>query len=215
MTDEISREDRLAVAAALKKRQAGDEPTADEKAALKRYRKSEEERHRWQHYRSIPKKHYRELSGRSAKVLLDQARRYGIPLAGRTLDLAKILTAFHDLLAANKHILAGQNEDPLLAGASQSLRDAYTRQQIREKDAKATLAELEVAERRGQLVDREAFRATMGPFFGILRDADHRLQREFGPRAHEIYIEALDEATERALETLEEMAGRDDAGDTG
>jgi len=218
MPDEITitPEDRRLAASALEKKRVGDTPTSEEKDALKRVKKAEEERTRWKYYGALPKKHYLELSGRQAKTVNEQAHRYGLPLIGAKLDLQKILTAFHDLLAENKHILTGKNEDPLLAGASQALKDEYVRQQIREKAGKATLAELEVAERQGRLVDREAFQASLGPFFGILRAASHKLQTQFGATAYEIYEQALDDAEIGVTKALEAyLATRDDGGSPG
>ncbi len=190
---EMSKTDRRLVAAALEKHRTGGKPSAAEKRALKGFRKAEEERLRWEYYKSIPKKDYLKLSNRHGKVVLDQGRRYGLPLEGRTLDLGKVLTAFHDLLARNKHLLAAGAEDPLLAGASQSLKDAYVREQIREKASKARLAELDVAGREKRTIYLEPAHEFFGVIAARLRQCGEQLQKLHGPDAHRLLDEALDD----------------------
>ena len=76
--------DRELAAEALRRRQAGQRPTRRELAALRRVEKARDDELRWQHYRTIPQKHWREMSGRQAKVINEQAATHGIPFAGRT-----------------------------------------------------------------------------------------------------------------------------------
>src|SRR6478672_11158033 len=91
--------DKDLAAGAFKKLQAGQTPSAQEQAALKRYEKQREDKLRWQYYASIPQKHWREMSGRQAKVINEQADRYGIPFGGSTIDLKQVVHALHDFLA--------------------------------------------------------------------------------------------------------------------
>src|SRR3990172_5054457 len=91
---------------AYEKLRAGQTPTAQEGAALKRYEKEREEKLRWQYYGSIPQKHWRQMSGGQAKVLKEQADRYGLPFGGPTINLPAVARALHDFLADNAHKLA-------------------------------------------------------------------------------------------------------------
>src|SRR4051794_38395528 len=44
----------------------------EERAALKRHEKDKDERLRWEHYGSIPQKHWKQMSGRQTKVINEQ-----------------------------------------------------------------------------------------------------------------------------------------------
>src|SRR4051812_12065715 len=66
-------------AIAIAKSRAGESPTAAERAALGRFQRAEEERQRWEYYRTIPQVHYSQMSGRQPKILAEQQERYGIP----------------------------------------------------------------------------------------------------------------------------------------
>lgn len=200
--------------AALPKLRAGKKLTQREERAIEKVTAWNLYSKGLQFSEAVPKAVFVKWSDRTHKVLGDLADRYGFPFDGDTIDQAAAWKAVLTYIVQNWRILHRSDEDPLLAGASQSLKDEYTREQIREKRSKATLAELEVGERRGQLVDREAFRAGIGPAFHVLREAADRLQRRFGTEALDIFNEALDEAQERAVAALAEyVAGRDDAGD--
>ena len=65
--------------------------TREESQALQRHEKDKAERLRWQFYESIPQKHWRTMSGRQAKVLIEQAQRYGIPFGSATVNLGKVV----------------------------------------------------------------------------------------------------------------------------
>ena len=65
--------DRKQAADVYRKVLAGQELTVREQTALKRFEKEKEERLRWQYYASIPQKHWRDMSGRQAKVINEQA----------------------------------------------------------------------------------------------------------------------------------------------
>ncbi len=98
--------DRELAAEALAKRHKGLKPTQAERKSLARVEKAREEEQRWAHYGSIPQKHWREMSGRQRKVIVEQAEKYGIPFGDRVIDLPRVVRAFHDFLAANHVRLA-------------------------------------------------------------------------------------------------------------
>ncbi len=65
--------------------------------------RDKDEQTRWEHYRTVPAKHYKEMSGRDARVLIDQQQRWGIPCAGKVVDLAAVIKSFHDFIASHIH----------------------------------------------------------------------------------------------------------------
>jgi hypothetical protein len=178
--------DRRMAAAAYKKVLAGQELTVREQSALKRFEKEKEERLRWQYYASIPQKHWREMSGRQAKVINEQALRYGIPFGGATVNLPTVVRALHDFLADNAQKLA-RDDDLLMQGGSSPALERY-------REERAALARLDRLEREGTLVPRDEVREGLGRIAAILRSAGDALHREFGVTAAEILLEALDDA---------------------
>ncbi len=62
------------------------------------------------------------------------------------------------------------------------------------RKAKAALAELDLQERRGDLVDRHKFEGLLNRNAAILRGAGEALQRHYGPEAQGLLDEALDDA---------------------
>ena len=137
------RMDRELASAAVRKRQMGETPSSREMAALRRFEKTKEEDQRWQHYKTIPQKHWREMSGRQTKILQEQSQRYGIPFDGRVIELPRVVRALHDFLAKNARRLA---EDPDMTGGGDSA--ALERFRL----AKAETAETELAREQGKLL---------------------------------------------------------------
>jgi hypothetical protein len=178
--------DRELVARAYRKVANREELTRREREALKRHEKEQEEKRRWQYYHSIPQKHWRQMSGRQAKVLIEQDERYGIPFGGATVDLPKVIRAMHDFLADNAVKLA-RDDDPLMQGTGSPALERY-------REERAALARLDRLEREGVLLPREKARQAMGQVAAVVRGAGDALQRQFGPAAVEILYEALDDA---------------------
>ena len=192
-------------AAALEKRRAGQKASVREAAALRRIERDREETLRWQYYATIPKGHYRILSGRQVTVLNAQAAEYNLPIGGATIDLAKLLTRLHDFLADNKYKLRALSDDDAenLIGASQSLKDAYLREKIKVTREQAIRARLErrALERipdppgfspRGARPDRWNSASLGG-----------RLERRFGKNARKMLDDALDNS-QRQIDALVE-----------
>lgn len=165
---------------------------------MRRYLTDREERERWKYYRTVPKKHYRQLSGRQDKVLNEQATAYGIPVGGPTIDLEAVLRWFHDYLSRTR--IRGDSEaDAIVQGASQELKDAYLREQIREKRERAKLARLERQQQEGSLLARDDVHRAHARIASLLRDCGSRLLREFGPVAQQMLDEAIDGAVREAV----------------
>lgn len=150
LTEQVERD---LIKSAVLKRQRGEPLTASDLAAIKRYERRTEEEKRWQYYRTVPQKHYRQMSGRQTKVLGEQAERYGIPCSGGVIDIGAVLRWIHDFLAKNSHrILDGEMAES--SGASKALERCRT--------AQAELQEMQLARVRGQLIEREDVLAMVG-----------------------------------------------------
>ncbi len=180
---------------ALEKQQRGETPTVREAEALRRMRKQQDEDERDALYASMPKGDYCRLSGRQPKVLNEQADRYGLPLRGRTVDLGKVLTAVHDLLAKNRHRISSDEEDEMLRGPDSDGLERY-------RHAKAEMAELDLAVRRGETMEVGVARLALASIFETLRQAGEQLRREFGPAAAALIAEAVVDAANQARETF-------------
>jgi hypothetical protein len=182
--------DRALVARALKKVANQQQPTRDEQSALRRYEKAREEHQRWAYYRTITQKHWRQMSGRQAKVLIEQAERYGIAFGGAVVDLPKVVRQLHDFLAENALKLARDEDgDPLLngAGGSSPALEEYRRE-------RAALARYDRLERERVLLPREEVRQALGRIATIMRGVGDSLQAQFGAAAGEMVNEGLADA---------------------
>ena len=112
MPDTADQLDHKTAAEAYSKLTRGEKLSRTERSAVKRFEKQREEVLRWKYYRSIPKKHWRQMSGRQVKVINEQAQRYGLPMSGANVSLLDVIRALHDFLAENAKRLA-KTGDPL------------------------------------------------------------------------------------------------------
>jgi len=197
--DTADRLDKQLAASAYKKTLAGEPLTDKERSALKRYEKAKEEKLRWQYYASIPHKHWKQMSGRQAKVINEQAERYGLPFAGPTVNLSAVVHAFHDFLAANAVKLAAE-DDPLMQGTGSPALE-------RHREEKAALARLDRLERERQLLPRDMAREGLGRIAAVLRGIGESLQRQYGPGALEILNEGLEDAQQEIDRSFGDMDG--------
>src|SRR4029079_4755941 len=123
--DAASRVDGPLLASGVKKLANQQELTREERAAPKGLQKAKEERLRWQHYPTIPQKHWREMSGRQTKVINEQADRYGLPFGGPFINLPALARALHDFLATNALKLAKEDDELLQGGGSSPALERY------------------------------------------------------------------------------------------
>jgi hypothetical protein len=198
-SDKLERE---TAARAYKKLMAGETLSRTEQAALRRFEKDKEETLRWQYYRTIPQKHWREMSGRQTKILQEQAQRYGIPFDGRTISLPNVVRALHDFFKRNAVKLSA--DEDLLSGESSPALERY-------REERAALARLDRLERERVLVSRQEVREGLTRIGAILRTAGDTLQRQFGPGALEILNEALIEAEREMSRSDGDGTSSDDA----
>lgn len=190
----ISAADRALANVAYKKALDGGTLTATEQSALKRYEKAKEEQLRWRYYGAIPQKHWRQMSGRQTKVLHDQAKTYGLPIGGATIDLPAFVRSFHDFLAANSRVLSKAGE----AGSSKAANSPALE---RYREERAKLARLDRLEREAELMPRVYVQEGLGRIAALLRGMGDVLQRTYGPDALRLLDETLDDA-EREMERL-------------
>lgn len=176
----LSESDRLLAEAARKKLAAGGTPSRAEAAALARKKAADEENVRWHLLRTVPQKTYREMAGRQTKVLQEQAARYGLPCAGKTIDLVALVRAVHDFLAANAKRLAAADE---LGRGSPALE--------RFREEQAAKARLERERLEGRLMAREVAHERLTYLATLLRACGERLERQCGATARELLDQTL------------------------
>lgn len=124
--------------------------------------------------RSVPKRLYNQWSGRQTKVLHDQARRYGMPLEGATIDLIEVVEWIHDFLAENKRDLAflgcddDDNEGP-------SLKAELVTEQVEQLRKRNQLLDAKLQTEAGAMVPRELLHLMLAELAKLLRAAGHTL----------------------------------------
>jgi hypothetical protein len=180
----LAQADQKAAAEAYGRLARGEKFSRRDQQALKRFERHREEELRWKFYRTIPQKHWWQMSGRQAKVLYEQAERYGLPIGQAVIDLPKVVRKLHDFLAANANKLLA--DDALMAGGSSPALEEYRRE-------RAVLARLDRLEREGQLLPRDGVRDALGRMAALLRAAGDILGREFGSEAQNVLNEAIDD----------------------
>lgn len=186
-------DDALAMAA-VEKMQRGAAPTERERRALARFEKRQGAALRRHHYETVPKKDWREMSGRSNQVLNEQADRYGAPLRGATIHLPDFVKWFHDFLAENSRALAAREDASGVGGAELEGKV----QQARVNKARAEKLETELAELQGELVPVQGFRIYWEVICAQMRKAEATLQRRFGREAAKILKTAREKAEREA-----------------
>ena len=199
---------RLAMAA-LEKQRRGEQPTRDERAALKRYEKELDEQQRLKHFAAIRKGEWKRWSGRQVKVVNEQADRYALPIGGPTIDLPAFVKAFHDFLAANALKLCGaDSDDPSLAGCASPATE-------RKRQIEVKLLELKFERERGQWIERRAIHEGHNRIGSVLRQAGDALLRNFGPSAQKILNDALDNSQREIDRLLATDGDNPDLGEPG
>jgi len=178
--------DREVIADILTKRKLGQPITRGERGELRRWERARDEEARWAIYKSIPKRHWRAMSGRQDKVLNEQALRYGIPFGGATINLVEVARALHDFLAENHHKLNAVDGDDPLSGPTTPALERYREEAWRIK-------RIERQRLQGTHISRETIHDAMNRLAGILRGLGDRLRRQHGNAAGELLDEALDD----------------------
>lgn len=88
------------------------------------------------------------------------------------------------------------DEDPMLGGDSPAL-EQY-------RAARARLAELDLAEREGEILRADVMRDTLTRWSALIRDAGEILQRQFGIEASNVLSEALEDAEREVIAAIDD-----------
>lgn len=124
----------------------------------------------------IPKKKYVELSGRAAKTLHDQARKYDIPLDQPVINLFEVVRRFHDILA--KHGRSFESDED-----SDELKKQKLEGEIDVLKKRAKILDNEINQQKSKYIPREEMRKgldwlvskfhSLGERFGRIGGAEH------------------------------------------
>ena len=190
----------------IEKIKRGEKPSAREQSAISRLEKGREEELRWQYYKTVPQKHYRDMSGRQPKILIEQQTRYGIPFGGATVDLTTVLRKFHDLLAKYSHLFGSEDDAALMGGG-----DSPNLERLRL--ASACLKEMDLEERRGTHVPRAEISPELVRLAGNVRIACEDVRRRWGNEPAELIIDAINETEQGWLKVAKNTNGQADYGD--
>lgn len=187
---------------ATAKRASGGTLNRTEESHLRRFQIEKDEESRWEHYRSVPQKHFITLTGRQAKILREQATRYGLPIDRPVVDLGEVLRSIFDFIALNKHRLRSE-------AGSEEETPALERYRV----AKAIQTEIKNEQMLGKWHRREDVLEGFALIASILRRGGERIQKAFGVGPLEILNECIDDATnevERRFGQPEEEEKPDD-----
>ena len=184
---DLNRLDRRQIRSAQERQAAGQQLSKVDANLLRRLKDLSEELMFLEKSRRIPQRIYRLLSGRHAKVLLEQATRHGLPFTGASLDLVAIIRGFHDLLSRHRHRLAAVDTDEILmrSGESPTLE--------RWRLAKAKLAEIELEKKLKTIVLLDSVRDSLITMAHVLRGVGEKLQRHFGQAAADLLNEGFED----------------------
>lgn len=171
---------------AARKRQTGQVLNREETRVLRKYEAEQEEINRWKYYRTIPKKHFVEMSGRQHKSLGDLARNYGFPLDGPIVDLPAFVHFFCTFMAQNGQKLLSDPDGDLENAADESPMLERLRKE------KWRLARLDRRERENQLLPRAKVHETLAILAELIRGVGDKLQKNHGAEAARALNETMD-----------------------
>jgi hypothetical protein len=196
---ELQQAEQQQALAGLQKQRSGQKLTREESAAVKKFLKAKEEREREEHYRTVPQKDYRRMSGRQPKVLKEQEDAYGLPCGGKVIDLFELLRGFHDFLAKHGRKCM-QPDDPLMVGPGSPALERY-------RDIKAKREDLAHKRDLGQVRSLEEVATIWNQLAAALRQACETIQRQnlAGPEA----VQQIRETLTSARQNLVIMLGED------
>jgi len=124
--------------------------------------------------RALPKKYYIDMSKRQHVIIDRQAKIWGLPLDQPILDLYDIVKSFHDFLAENSNAL-------LKARKNTDTHSIKQQAETRMLEIKIKHAELELQDRAGKLIDREAVRNCFTWLAQQFKEMSEQIGRSHGP----------------------------------
>lgn len=192
--EDVKQQQLLALASqAFNKQKRGENLTKAELSALEKFECQQNEKRGKEWVLRLPKGVYADWAGRQHKVLDDQARLYGIPLVGRTLNLPLIVKWYHDFFATHRIALSELVKgDNAVAGEEQTLKGQLLAEQIEERRKRNLLLQTKVDLDAELVLPRETIHLAHVEAATILRAAQEQLDKRFGQDAGDIVRHALD-----------------------
>jgi hypothetical protein len=196
-------ETRRLAARALEKQKAGQSPSRDEAAALRKFRKTRDDADRDRLASTVPKAVYEKWSGTPQKVLNEQAERHALPIGKghATIDVREVLRAFHRLLAKHRHRLLEDDDDGLGTATS----TAVEKHQIEFLKVRTARQQVALDLELGELVARHVVRDCLQQLASQLRAAGDRAERDHGREVRDLFNGVLEafQATLRKIANAE------------
>lgn len=166
--------DQLRDVRAIKSRLAGEPKTAAEK------------RDEWlATAMSCPKSYYEALTGLHRETILNLARRDGLPLGESSVDIGAVLRWFHERFTEWKRQPAEFTEDDLFSDAESPALERF-------RAARAEMVEMDLEERRREIVKRSEVREAHNIYASAIRSAGDALVKRFGNEAADILNDAIE-----------------------
>ena len=166
----------------------GQRLTTRQSRALSRWQRSWLSAIRESLYAALPTQLWQKSSGCRRQQIDEQGQTYGLPIAGKTINLPALARALHRFIAEHWTSLRAAKDDGVGAPAEPASPELE-----RWRRARADMAELDLEQRRGDLVDRREFQALLLRTAHILRGLGESLQRQYGPDAQGLLDEAIDD----------------------
>jgi hypothetical protein len=138
---------------------------------------------------AMPKGLYCQLAGVSQHKVDAHAGKFNLPLKGKTLDMYQVIKGFHDFIASNMKTLTAADD-------IRDLNREKIQQQVDEARRRAELSELEIQEKKNQVVPRAEVRAKLAWLTGKFRKLGERLGKSHGPDAQLAVNEFIDDISE-------------------
>ena len=139
--------------------------------------------------RAVPQQIILVMTGKTQTIELQRfAAKWGIPIAGRTVDLFSVMRTMCEFL--DKHgpmltlILEEQTDDP-----DGPLMVELLRARIAKLQADARLSELRLAERENQLCDRSSVHTAFGRIASVFQNAASNAQRKWGASGFDFFAQ--------------------------
>jgi len=199
-----STQDRAAYVRVQQNKRSGERSSQRDLRAAERFEKALQLEIGLRFAAAVPFKYLGLWTGKQATLLYKAADRYGVPVRGPAWNVAGVVKWLFDFLAKhgpNLHRLDAAEGD--VFGAA---REELYKERIQ-------LVRLERRTREGMLIPAELVVEALQLAGTQLRTAALQLQREFGPRAWEIYNEALSAANDVIENLCDERPLDDSRGD--
>ena len=133
----------------------GEKTTRAEYLAYRRLRKAHDKAARLATFESITQAEWKEWSGRQAKIVNEQGRRYGAPFASATFSLRSLAKWVHDFLAEQHDKLNRPLKPPVADEiAAEQLRKLQFEREVRERNYIA-ISEIEFEDALHQKMTRD------------------------------------------------------------